>query len=474
MNYSDRPLVILALILVLFAGCMRPAPLTSDLPASPPSNTTPVQLSSPSPRITSSHPASAPPSPQLSGSATPQNNNTAAPTKRPRKTATPILRLLDRVASESISPAEEWADTWFARIVVAYPNETSPGEFYHVQLDLVRPSNETWTIVDEWRPYGLGVTSPAVMHWSNDGRYLFIADQGVPDGCGPAFSQNLRRVDLSTMEMAPLDIVAWGSLAISPDGKTLASFGEGQVLFTDLETGEVIPIPFDRPQAEYWPGGITWSPDSTAILFTPQVNPCGPSETRASAIMRTGLTDRRTTTLLQPDPRELSIQSWPLEDLAQLADPEGEVFWLQVSTGQISAEPPEDIGTARQALFAFFEALSSREYATAAEFYRGSYEILVDHNPGIDPDDLATLWQSACTINGAVCLPVLSAVLEGAPNPGEYRFSVAFDDGGEPFVLGPCCGADLADEPPRSIFEYTVTVNSQGVYQVTGLPVYQP
>jgi hypothetical protein len=145
-----------------------------------------------------------------------------------------------------------------------------------------------------------------------------------------------------------------------------------------------------------------------------------------------------------------------------------------VSSGRISAEPPPEIGAARQSLLAFFEALSSANYERAAETYGGSYEILIDHNPGTDPDDLGALWENACKINGAVCMPVLSAVLVGSPVPGEYLFFVTFDDGGEPFVLGPCCGADLADQPPRSSFEYTVKINSQGIYQVMDLPVYQP
>ncbi len=126
-------------------------------------------------------------------------------------------------------------------------------------------------------------------------------------------------------------------------------------------------------------------------------------------------------------------------------------------------------------LTTFFSHLHAGDYEQAAALFGGSYDIMIDHNPEVNPDDHAALFRNACRINGAQCLEIGSVVLEGRPAPTEFKFAVEFtNDDGSLFVLGPCCGATEADQPPQSVFFYTVVKSTADEYVVLEMPVYTP
>jgi hypothetical protein len=130
---------------------------------------------------------------------------------------------------------------------------------------------------------------------------------------------------------------------------------------------------------------------------------------------------------------------------------------------------------ALQALTAFFAHLHAGEYEQAAGLYGGTYDVMIDHNPEIDPDDRAALFRNACTINGAQCLETGRVVLEEQSTPTKFRFAVQFkNEDGSLFELGPCCGATEADQPPQSVFMYTVVKSTADDYVVLDMPVYGP
>jgi hypothetical protein len=130
---------------------------------------------------------------------------------------------------------------------------------------------------------------------------------------------------------------------------------------------------------------------------------------------------------------------------------------------------------ALQALTAFFAHLQAGEYEQAAALYGGTYDVMIDHNPEIDPHDHAALFRNACTINGAQCLETGSVVLEEASTPKEFKFAVQFkNDDGSVFELGPCCGETEANQPPQSVFVYTVAKSTANDYVVLDMPVYTP
>jgi len=136
---------------------------------------------------------------------------------------------------------------------------------------------------------------------------------------------------------------------------------------------------------------------------------------------------------------------------------------------------PDDAELARQTLVGFFADLHAGRYAQAAEAYAGTYEIMIDHNPSLDPADHAALFRNACTINGAQCMEVRSAALMASTAAQEFRFEVEFQlEDGSVFVQGPCCGGSETDFPPVSAFTYTVSKGEDGRFRILDMPVYMP
>jgi hypothetical protein len=149
--------------------------------------------------------------------------------------------------------------------------------------------------------------------------------------------------------------------------------------------------------------------------------------------------------------------------------------WVEARTlASYVADEPADEELALQSLMYFFEHLSAGRYEEASQLYGGSYEVLIDNSPTLDPQDHAALWQAACTENGFQCLRVRSARLqEQMVSRAEFRFIVEFSTpDGELFVRGPCCGANETEMPPESEFSFAVVRSKDGAYRVQDLPVY--
>ena len=133
-----------------------------------------------------------------------------------------------------------------------------------------------------------------------------------------------------------------------------------------------------------------------------------------------------------------------------------------------------DVAQAREALVDYFSLLHARRYAEAANYYGGSYDILRDWNPTVDPNDYAALFENGCTINGLMCLEVRTIAQEETASSNEFKLVVEFtSDNGSLFVRGPCCGATETDMPPQSQFPYKVR-KVDGRFLVQDLPVYVP
>jgi hypothetical protein len=130
---------------------------------------------------------------------------------------------------------------------------------------------------------------------------------------------------------------------------------------------------------------------------------------------------------------------------------------------------------ARKALLDFFSYLQTGEYELAAGLYGGSYSVMQDHNPDIDPGDRADLFRNACTINGAYCLEIRQATLLEGPSAAEFLFAVQFvKDDGSLFTLAPCCADEDLKADPQDEFQYTVRLECTGRFLVMELPVYSP
>ncbi len=131
----------------------------------------------------------------------------------------------------------------------------------------------------------------------------------------------------------------------------------------------------------------------------------------------------------------------------------------------------------------FLSYLNQGDYEKAAQLYGGSYDTMLEQNPGLDPADHRALLENACTVNGAQCLQINSAGPASAGPYGtdstgrvdEFEYQVEFIDiTGSLFVLGPCCGGSATDFPPQSAFYFTVIKTSAGRFLVLDMPPYLP
>jgi hypothetical protein len=140
--------------------------------------------------------------------------------------------------------------------------------------------------------------------------------------------------------------------------------------------------------------------------------------------------------------------------------------WLQFRSRIVIDVDPSPYLFAQEALLTYFSLLHEQNYAEAANFYGGSYDLLRDWNPTIDPNDYAALFENGCTINGLMCLQVLNFVEEQV-SPDEFKFIVEFmNEDGSLFVSGP-------ETAPQSQFTYIVQ-KVDGRFLIQDLPIYVP
>jgi len=132
-------------------------------------------------------------------------------------------------------------------------------------------------------------------------------------------------------------------------------------------------------------------------------------------------------------------------------------------------------GSAHDFLVQFFDYLHAGRYEDAVKLYDGSYQMMIDQNPTIDPADHVALIKNACTVNGFRCLQIKIAGIDEKPSPNEYLFTVQFqNDDGSLFVLGPCCGASETEQPPVSLFGIRVAKVAEGEFRILDMPPYTP
>lgn len=143
-----------------------------------------------------------------------------------------------------------------------------------------------------------------------------------------------------------------------------------------------------------------------------------------------------------------------------------------VLQGQTPPDPAAQ-ALAEQALIGYLAALTSADYAGAAALYGGSYGLLIDNNPSLDPDDHAALFRHACTITGHICdLSIRNVVSVAGLGVGRYRFMVELENPhGVLFELGQCCTDASDGTPPHTQFAYQVEL-VDGSYRVMTLPPY--
>jgi uncharacterized coiled-coil protein SlyX len=161
-----------------------------------------------------------------------------------------------------------------------------------------------------------------------------------------------------------------------------------------------------------------------------------------------------------------------LDDNVAAIDAERDAFLRELAQLRETARLPDtpQVRGAVAALTGFLSAMRSGRYDDAAVLYAGSYEVLHDWNPTVDPSDHEALLEAACDLQ-LLCGLEVERVLPGLVDADEYGFYLEFTQDGEPFSLGPCCGDDSTE--PQTQFPFQVISTDDG-YKVLTLPVYVP
>ena len=134
----------------------------------------------------------------------------------------------------------------------------------------------------------------------------------------------------------------------------------------------------------------------------------------------------------------------------------------------------EELATAQATLESFFALLAHGAYQQAADLYGGDYKGLRSLDDAIPADDYAALWEYGCTSKAFQCYEIKDVLKSSMDKQGIFHFIVDFKlNDGDLLVVGPCCGADLTQMPPRSQFEFTVRRN-KGVFLVQDPPIFVP
>ena len=249
-----------------------------------------------------------------------------------------------------ISPTVETSPDGQWQVMYGLSDPVDAGEngpIYRAYLAVQRTDgSQKWTVIDEWRPYGLGLDYPAPLHWSadegaDDGRYLYFTNRPVVDGCGLFVNgSDLWRLDLTDGTYVQLVSYVGTSLALSPDGQTLAytstgSGGPRQVILRNVATGaeRTIDLDYDLPATA---GNLVWSPDGAQLLATVAYNPCLPPDWTHSVFL-VDVAGETAVSLIDHDERRLITQAWPEPNSARLVGTDGARWLLNVETGELTA-----------------------------------------------------------------------------------------------------------------------------------------
>jgi len=318
-------LIFVLLVILLFSACV---PMSTPTPAL---TATALSLATPAPTATSPIIPTITPALTKEVAATP-------PTVVGTPTATPNLLDFQVDTRSFTSPDGEWT----AQVIVALPVSSDAAvSSYYTQLKVSKRDGTTeWVIVDEWAEWGLGYTIPQPLHWSHDGRYLYITNKPVPDGCAVFVNgTDLRRVDLSDGSVREIVPSAGLWLSLSPDETMLAYIGYGDrgLVIRDLATGIEQETKLD-PGKDYQAGHIIWSPDGTTIMLALAIRPCSTDWADSTSIIRVDVATLEQVTLLQEDKRLLVPVEWATADKVLLKDKGGDYWLMDATTGEVTKE----------------------------------------------------------------------------------------------------------------------------------------
>lgn len=236
-----------------------------------------------------------------------------------------------------------WTETspdgqWIARVEGTGADGSSG--LYRVRLTLTSADGvRTWRVVDEERAAGLGATTPQGLHWSADGTRFYFTNVPSVEGCAWFVNgTDLHRVDLTTGRVTELLPESGLALALSPDETRVAYIGYGErgMVVRDLVIAAEQPMNIAVGPEAPTITQMVWSPDSERLALTFVDKACVDLEPSRylTAIVDADTGEART--LLDNDPRLLTIVEWTEPGQVKLMDWDGGLWWLDVESGEVT------------------------------------------------------------------------------------------------------------------------------------------
>lgn len=235
---------------------------------------------------------------------------------------------------------QNWVDvspdqTWTATGVVATP--PNGGEQYYTELRVTNADGALiWTPIADWRNFGLGYTTPHIIHWSADERYLYFTNAPHPDGCGLFINaSDLQQLDLAdgtVTEILPPERIS--VLAAAPDG-TMAYITQTTLGLLNPLSKAVKETTYDFEAATVQVGDLTWSSNGQQLAYVVATDPCLPPTWR-HAIYTVDRQGENLRLVLPADERRLRIVDWIDESHLLLIDADSKQWVLDLADGQVS------------------------------------------------------------------------------------------------------------------------------------------
>lgn len=218
-----------------------------------------------------------------------------------------------------------------ARTVVALPIEDQPQFFYRLEIE---GPQGVRVIREGWSQWAMGYSAPVILGWSSDGRYMYFADRITPDGCSFFhLIESPMRVELPDGLPETLGVELYGPLSLSPDGNSIATIQDGQLVVVDVaeRSQERSPIQLaEGAQA----GAIAWSPQGDYLAFSILSNPCRGEEPE-SLVYVSSVPVLNPQLVYRQQGAFLKSEAWLDEATLLLRDLNNQLFELDLELGEL-------------------------------------------------------------------------------------------------------------------------------------------
>lgn len=236
---------------------------------------------------------------------------------------------------ESVSPNGEW----IATTSIQFP-DGQEDEYYQSLVVEHKSGSPSYTLAEDFFPYGLGYDLISVITWSAGGNRLYYGFGGGGDGCVLySGTDSLFVFDTAIgqgHQILPPD-TAW-FISFAPDKQQIAYRSVNELVILEVNGGPRTAYNIEQLTGEDQLGQIVWSPDSSKFAFVIAHKPCSGEWAAATSIYMASY--EAIVPLLLEDERLLIPIEWSSAQELRLATSDGtEEFILNLTDNSITPVP---------------------------------------------------------------------------------------------------------------------------------------